>query len=196
MDYITVVSGLPRSGTSMMMRMLQAGGMPIVTDHVRKADIDNPKGYFELEKVKQIREDSSWVADTVGKAFKMVSQLLYDLPPFWNYRIILMKRNMGEVLRSQAKMLERLGRKRGSLSDLEMAELFTKHLDALEEWLEQQPHMKTLIVHYRQVIHDPLGKAREVNRFLDEQLDAPAMAAEVDPSLYRQRVKVSGDSNP
>src|SRR5216684_2403419 len=108
---IIVVSGLPRSGTSLMMQMLAAGGIEIVTDAVRTADCDNPRGYLEFERVKKIKHDRSWLPEARDKAFKMVSQLLYDLPPSEHYRIVFMERDMDETLRSQEKMLERLGRK-------------------------------------------------------------------------------------
>src|SRR6516165_1289807 len=106
---IVIVSGLPRSGTSLMMQMLDHGGVPVVTDHIRSADTDNPKGYYEFEQVKTIKRDTSWLPATRGKAFKMVSQLLYDLPPGETYRIIFMERDLDEVLLSQEKMLTRLG---------------------------------------------------------------------------------------
>src|SRR5580692_4579151 len=95
---IIIVSGLPRSGTSVMMQMLDHGGVEVVTDHVRTADTDNPKGYYELEKVKKVKADATWLPATRGKAFKMVSQLLYDLPPGEKYCILFMERNLEEVL--------------------------------------------------------------------------------------------------
>src|ERR1700730_12243612 len=108
---IIVVSGLPRSGTSLMMQMLENGGVAVVTDNIRTADTDNPRGYYEFEKVKKLKQDASWLPETRGKAFKMVSQLLYDLPASESYRILFMKRDFEEMLLSQEKMLERLGRK-------------------------------------------------------------------------------------
>src|SRR5437660_12828449 len=108
---IIIVSGLPRSGTSLMMQMLENGGVPVVTDHIRTADTDNPRGYYEFEQVKKIKQDASWLPATRGKAVKMVSQLLYDLPTSERYKIIFMERDLDEVLASQEKMLERLGRK-------------------------------------------------------------------------------------
>jgi hypothetical protein len=108
---IIVVSGLPRSGTSVMMQMLDNGGIPVVTDNIRTADTDNPRGYYEYEQVKKIREDAAWVPATRGKAFKMVSQLLYDLPAQEQYHVIFMERDLDEMLASQEKMLQRLGRK-------------------------------------------------------------------------------------
>ena len=103
---IVVASGLPRSGTSLLMQMLDAGGLEVVSDHVRAADIDNPRGYYELERVKQIQKDDSWLPAMRGKAFKMVSQLLYHLPPTEGYRVIFMRRNLEEVIASQEKMLQ------------------------------------------------------------------------------------------
>ena len=102
-DFITVVSGLPRSGTSMMMQMLAAGGISPMTDEVRAADSDNPRGYYELEKVKHLRQDHTWLKDAVGKAVKIVHLLLMELPADRDYRVILMQRDLEEVLRSQAR---------------------------------------------------------------------------------------------
>src|SRR2546430_7498795 len=107
---IIIVSGLPRSGTSLMMQMLENGGVPVVTDHIRSADTDNPRGYYEFEQVKKIKTDTSWLPGTRGKAFKMVSQLLYDLPPSEKYMILFMERDWDEMLLSQEKMLQRLGK--------------------------------------------------------------------------------------
>src|SRR5262249_24135332 len=107
---VIIVSGLPRSGTSLMMQMLDNGGVPVVTDNIRTADTDNPRGYYEFERVKKIKQEAAWLPETRGKAVKMVPQLLYDLPPTERYRIIFMERDLDEVLTSQEKMLERLGR--------------------------------------------------------------------------------------
>src|SRR5438270_5105425 len=107
---IIIVSGLPRSGTSLMMQMLDQGGVEVLTDNIRTADTDNPRGYYEFEKVKKIKQDASWLPQTRGKAFKMVSQLLYDLPASEQYLIIFMERDLDEMLLSQEKMLERLNR--------------------------------------------------------------------------------------
>jgi hypothetical protein len=183
---ITIVSGLPRSGTSMMMSMLAAGGMDIVTDHIRQADADNPQGYFELERVKKIKEDASFLDETHGKAFKMVSMLLRDLPPNKHYNIIFMRRDMAEVLASQNIMLERRG-KDPSTDDQEMAQRFAIHLDDITAWLNAQPHIDVLYVHYSDVLHRPLASAEQVKRFLRNRLDPHKMAAVVDQALYRNR---------
>jgi len=182
---ITIVSGLPRSGTSLMMQMIDQGGIEAVTDNIRTPDRDNPRGYYEFEIVKKIKEDASWLPETRGKVFKMVSQLLYDLPPSESYRIVFMRRDFDEMLLSQEKMLERLGRPAAPRDEIKRA--FTRHLDQLFAWLEKQPNMKTLFVHYQDVVADPLEQARKVAAFLDGRVDADKMAAAVDPSLYRNR---------
>lgn len=186
MEAITIVSGLPRSGTSMMMRMLHAGGIDVVADHLRQADEDNPKGYFEFERVKHIKDDRSWLADARGRVVKMVSMLLYDLPGDTNYRIVFMRRAMNEILASQKVMLERMG-KGGDFDIEEMAALFSKHLAEIEAWLTEQKNMQILFVNYRDVLDAPQPTANAINSFLGGSLNVPAMIEVVDASLYRQR---------
>jgi len=183
---ITIVSGLPRSGTSLMMQMLDRGGMEAVTDNIRTADEDNPKGYYEFEKVKKIKDDSSWLKSTRGKVFKMVSMLLFYLPLDENYKIIFMQRNMREVLASQKKMLERLGQDAGPDDD-KMGELLNVHLNKTYGWLEQQPNTEVLFVSYNDLIADPFKEVEEVNRFLGVNLNDKEMATVIDKSLYRNR---------
>lgn len=185
---VTIVSGLPRSGTSMMMRMLEAGGLEIVTDGVRKADEDNPRGYYEYERVKKIKEDDSWLEECKGRAVKMVSMLLYHLPDRYKYRIIFMQRNMQEMLASQNRMLERLGKKGGDLSDEEMAEKYEKHLQEIRRWLDNQTNIQVLYVDYHRVIKDPVGQSDTINHFLGGRLNRARMIEVVEPTLYRQRV--------
>jgi hypothetical protein len=182
---IIVVSGLPRSGTSLMMQMLDNGGVEVVTDGARTADIDNPKGYYELEKVKTIKRDASWLADARGKAFKMVSQLLYDLPGGERYRIIFMERDFDEMLASQEKMLQRLGRPAAPRQQIERS--FTQHLSRLHDWLAGQEHMQVLRVSYNALLAQPRQHAEHVGEFLGGRADVEKMAGTVDPSLYRNR---------
>lgn len=182
---ITIVSGLPRSGTSLMMQMLAKGGVDVVTDNLRVSDVDNPRGYYEFELVKKIKEDASWLPETRGKGFKMVSQLLYDLPPGESYRIVFMRREFDEMLASQEKMLERLGKPAAPREEIRRA--FTQHLDRLFAWLKEQPNMHVLFVHYRDLVADPRNQADRINEFFGGRLDVDAMAAAVDPSLYRNR---------
>lgn len=187
---ITIVSGLPRSGTSMMMRMLEAGGMELVVDNIRKADEDNPYGYFEFEKVKKIKKDSSWLDYTQGKAFKIVSMLLYNLPSDKNYKIIFMKRNMKEIIASQRIMLERHKRNRDDGNDEQMASLSEKHVHQIEIWLGKQNNIDTLYVNYNNVIERPRENAEAVNHFLESILDVDSMIKTVDKSLYRNRLNI------
>ena len=182
---IIVVSGLPRSGTSLMMQMLASGGVEIVTDNLRAADADNPRGYFEFEKVKKIKQDTSWLPETRGKALKMISQLLYDLPATERYRVIFMERDLDETLRSQEKMLERLGRK-GAEQDKIRAS-YAVHLERLMEWLGRQAHLSLLKVSYNDLLEQPLQQAERVSAFLGRNVHAQDMAKAVDPALYRNR---------
>ena len=125
-DYVIIVSGLPRSGTSMMMKAIHSGGIEPIIDHIRKADEDNPKGYYEFEPVKKTKEDTSWLADAPGSVVKMVYRLLYDLPGNYDYRVVFMQRDLKEVLASQKKMLDRSGKgRRGAIPDEQMAALFS-----------------------------------------------------------------------
>ncbi|HEV2969318.1 MAG TPA: sulfotransferase [Pirellulales bacterium] len=182
---IMIVSGLPRSGTSLMMQMLSAGGIEIVTDAIRAADTDNPRGYLEFEQVKKIKQDSSWLSDTRNKAFKMVSQLLRDLPPGERYRVLFMERDLDEVLASQEKMLERLGRPAAPRERMKAA--FQTHLEELDRWLAGQPHIAVLRVSYNELLEDPVAQAERVCHFFERIMDLDAMVAAVDPSLYRNR---------
>jgi hypothetical protein len=171
----------------MMMRMLEAGGMAVVTDNIREADVDNPNGYYEYEQVKRIKEDTSWIPATRGKVFKMVSLLLYHLPPDETYRIVLLRRNTEEILASERRMLERLGKDPDHASDARMAEIFAKHLAHVSQWLESQSHMKTIQVSYNDVLSDSGPTVRKLAEFFDGQLDQEKMAEVVDTRLYRQR---------
>ncbi len=185
-DVITIVSGLPRSGTSMMMKMLEAGGMPVLVDNVREADEDNPRGYYEFEQVKQVQADASWLDNAAGKAVKMVSLLLYSLPSDRKYKVLFMRRNMTEILVSQRAMLERTGQGK-DFNDAEMAALFSRHLREIEAWLGGQKNFEVLTVPYNSVIADPRQYARHINLFLYGRLDEEKMAQTVDASLYRNR---------
>jgi len=189
---IIIVSGLPRSGTSLMMQMLASGGLRPVTDNVRTADTDNPRGYYELEKVKKIKDDASWLPETRGKVFKMVSQLLFDLPPTERYRIVFMERDLDEMLDSQEAMLQRRARAAGPREEIKRA--FEKHLERLREWLVEQPNMVVLYVKYSDLIKGPDDQSLRVSEFLSGKTDPKAMAAAVDPSLYRNRKP--GDGQP
>ena len=188
-ETITIVSGLPRSGTSMMMKMIQAGGIEPMTDNIRQADEDNPKGYFELEKVKELdkTEDKAWLADAQGKVVKIISQLLKDLPPNFTYNVVFMRRKMKEILASQKQMLVRRGEPTDSISDEELANLFNMHVSQVESWLEEQSNFDVIYVPYNDAIEKPAKYADDLNNFLGRDLDVGAMTAVVDKSLHRQR---------
>ncbi len=185
--FVTVVSGLPRSGTSMMMRMLEAGGLPAITDGVRQADLDNPRGYYEFEPALRTKEDASWLDGAEGRVVKMVYQLVYHLPANRHYRILLMNRSLDEVLKSQRSMLGRLGRDDGGIPDAKMAQLFESELSKFRAFVAEQPHLRMIAVDYNQMVADPQPQATEVNQFLGGNLDVSAMIAVVEPSLYRNR---------
>jgi hypothetical protein len=170
----------------MMMRMLQSGGMEVVTDNIRKADEDNPEGYYEFEKVKEIKEDASWLDGVEGKVVKMASTLLYDLPSDRKYGLIFMKRNLEEILLSQRKMLERKGAE-DNIDDEEMRRLFSKHLEEIERWLSEQKNMEIFYMDYNDMLRNPKENVSILNRFLDNRLDVGRMIKVVDDSLYRNR---------
>ncbi|MEM9444063.1 MAG: sulfotransferase [Verrucomicrobiota bacterium] len=189
---ITIVSGLPRSGTSLMMKMLEAGGLEVVIDGIREANEDNPNGYYEYEIAKKVKEDQSWLPDTQGKVFKMVSMLLKDLPldKGYQYKVVFMRRKMPEILASQTKMLERDGKnKADGPTDEQMTALFTKHLKEMEEWIARQECIHVLYVWYHDVVENPGEQTARIQDFLDAaKLDGDRMNQVADRSLYRNRV--------
>ena len=185
---VTVVSGLPRSGTSLMMKMLEAGGMAVVQDGIREADTDNPKGYYEFERVKQMdKGDTAWMVEAQGKVVKIISALLKHMPPEYQYDVIFMRRHMDEILASQRKMLVHRGEDANKMDDAKMADLFEKHLQQVFGWMDQQPNIRYLEVDYTDLLADPVKIGAHVNLFLGEHLDEQKMIEMVDPKLYRNR---------
>jgi len=186
MEPVYVVSGLPRSGTSMMMRMLVAGGMAALTDERRAADSDNPRGYFELEAVKGTARDASWTRDASGKLVKVISYLLPHLPPTYTYRVVFLRRTLDQVVRSQRAMLDRL--EAGvEQADATARTALAEHLVELDTWLESAGHVKLLGVSYEKVLADPAAQSARIAAFLERELDVDAMARAVEPALQRQR---------
>jgi hypothetical protein len=185
--FLTIVSGLPRSGTSLMMRMLDAGGISALTDALRAPDPDNPNGYFEFEPVKRTKADPSWLNDATGRAVKMVYLLLADLPPGREYRVVFMRRDLREVIASQAAMLERQGKRGGGLAPEQLATMYAAQVDKTLAWLRAQPGFQLLEVDYNRLIADPGPAVEALDTFLGGGLDCAAMQAAVDPALYRQR---------
>jgi len=186
-DFVTLVSGLPRSGTSMMMRMLEAGGLPVLVDHVRTADEDNPEGYYEFERVKKIEQDTAWLDDAHGKVVKMISALLTHLPPGHTYKVVFMRRKLDEVLASQRQMLIRRGKPTDATSDERMAQFFTRHLEKVDAWMQAQPNLEVLYVSYNELMEDPQTHCARVAGFLGLPMDPARMAAVASTRLYRQR---------
>jgi hypothetical protein len=187
-NYITVVSGLPRSGTSMMMKMLEAGGMQTLTDNIRTADENNPKGYYEFERVKKMKDgDIAWVETAQGKVVKVISALLEQLPADFRYKVVFMRRDIHEILASQKKMLKVMGQSDGKVTDEQLASIYQKHLTHIEVWLARQPNLDVIYVNYNALLKDPSIFLSQIQAFLTEELDAVKMRSVIDRNLYRQR---------
>jgi hypothetical protein len=169
------------------MQMLQAGGLPVLTDGQRAADEHNPRGYFEHEGVKHSRADVSWLNQAEGRVVKVIHLLLLHLPPERNYQVVFMLRNIEEVIASQRTMLRQQGRPGATLTDATLAQIFEAQLKQVRQWLAERPHFRVLYLDHRRVIREPLAVAGEVNEFLGGQLLVPAMVEVVNPSLHRQR---------
>jgi hypothetical protein len=180
---IIIVSGLPRSGTSLAMQILAAGGIEVLSDGERTADQDNPRGYLEFEQVKKIKQDASWLPAARGKAVKVIAQLVYHLPATEQYRTLLMQRDLDEVLASQEKMLARLGRPAVPRERVKAA--FQNEMERFGVWIGRQPNFAVLRIDYASVVADPRSWAVRIAEFLGRPLDVEAMTAAVDPALYR-----------
>jgi hypothetical protein len=189
-EEVVVVSGLPRSGTSMVMGMLAAGGLPILTDQVRQADEDNPRGYFEFEKVKELGNsiDKSWVRDARGNAVKVISHLLKELPDDNFYRIIFVRRNLEEVITSQNIMLDRQAEP-NPVDDAKAIELYRKHIVNVRFLVRRKSNLEMIELTYSDTLSDPESAAEHINQFVGGKLDQEEMAAIVDKRLYRNRKK-------
>lgn len=202
--FITVVSGLPRSGTSLMMQALAAGGLPPLTDAQRAADESNPRGYLELDAVKRLRQDRAWLPEARGKAIKVIHLLLPELIApgggdgggggELRFRVIMMRRPVREVVASQRAMLARQGRPAANVPDEQLGRLFTEQLERVERTLSGRPEFRFCTVHYPTLVRDPAGEVARVNAFLGGGLDEAAMARVVEPALYRE--KSAGDASP
>jgi hypothetical protein len=186
---ITIVSGLPRSGTSLMMQMLVAGGMSPLSDGERQADTDNPRGYLEWEQIKQLPNDPGCIAEAEGKVVKVISRLLLSLPPGHEYRIIFMQRPLPEVLKSQDEMLRRRGTYKEGTNQAVIAAAFEKHLREVDAWLAGNPSVRILRVAYHEVLRSADDVTCQLAEFLAIPLDTKKMAQQVDASLYRNRAK-------
>jgi thioredoxin len=185
-SFITIVSGLPRSGTSLMMRMLNVGGIPALCDEHRTPDADNPNGYYEFESVKSIQNYGDWIERAVGHSVKMVYNLLEHLPKDREYRVVFMRRQIDEIIQSQRAMLLRNGIKT-EIPDEEIKELFERVLRQFYSWLPSQTHLKLINVSYNELLSRPASTMAQINRHLGYSLDTEAMAQVIDHSLYRNR---------
>lgn len=187
---IIIVSGLPRSGTSMMMKMLNAGGLQLVTDEIRRADDDNPNGYFELETVKLLPEGNFiWLQNAGGKVVKVISSLLEYLPTQYSYKVIFMERDLKEILASQKKMLLN----RNEIDRVEDAEIelkFRNHLAAVKAWLVRQANVEVLYANFNSLIADPGPLCNLVSDFIKIPLDINRMLAVPSEKLYRNRAVI------
>jgi hypothetical protein len=187
-QFITIVSGLPRSGTSLMMSMLAAGGLEVVTDNLRMADDDNLNGYFEFEEVKNlIKGEYNWIATSHGRVVKVISSLLPYLPSGYHYRIIFMRRAFKEILASQRKMLINRGENPDRVGDDQMAEIFEKNGQQVERWIDSQANTSRIDISYNQLMENPRPLIAKINGFLGGGLDEKKMMEVINPSLYRQR---------
>ncbi len=184
---ITVVSGLPRSGTSLMMQMLAAGGMPVLTDGERQADADNPRGYFEWERIKLLPKEPDCIAEAEGKVVKVISQLLFALSPGHEYRIIFMQRPLTEVVASQAEMIRRRGTAGAALPPAALIAGLTAHLSQVNAWLRGKDNISIHRVDHEDVLRKPLRVSESIQQFLNCPLHVVPMSQQVDESLYRQR---------
>jgi hypothetical protein len=164
---ITVVTGLPRSGTSLAMQLLEAAGIPPFTDGRRGADDSNPRGYYEAEIVKTLPEDQSWLGQAEGQAVKVIHLLLPHLPAGHRYRVLVMERDLGAVLRSQQRMLERLGRKGAQLPEERLKAVYGGQLQAMERWLEALPPQALLRLDFEACLADPLLPAQQLLHWLE-----------------------------
>jgi hypothetical protein len=185
---ITVVSGLPRSGTSLMMQMLVAGGLPPLTDGLRSADKNNPKGYFEWEAAKALNQHPEAIADAEGKVVKIISAQLVHLPSTYEYRILFMLRPLEEVVSSQNRMLERMGKPVPAAGTDTVIAAFEKHLKDVDRWLANKSYLRILRVNHGEVLAHPYEASLRIAEFVGAHLSVENMAAQVEQSLYRERV--------
>lgn len=187
-DHIIVVSGLPRSGTSMLMQMLAAGGVPPLTDGSRVADVDNPKGYFEFERVKGLPGDTGWVDEAHGKVVKVIHRLVTQLPEGHLYKVLFVERDLDEVISSQTKMLARLGKTGAGLPAERLKAIFRQEMDRTLSAIEGRQGFEVLRVPHAGLIAAPAEQASLIDVFVGRGLDVARMAAVVDRALYRNMV--------
>ena len=183
---ITVVTGLPRSGTSLMMQLLTAAGLDPVTDVRRAPDEDNPLGYFEFEKTLTLAKDASWIPEVRGKTIKIVAQLLPLLPVGEFYNIVFMERDLDEVVASQHAMLARSNRAGLKTEDAKLKETFASQLERVRRKLAESSQVRILTVNYNRLITDAKTEVARVAQFVGEPFDGTKAMNAVRPELRRQ----------
>ncbi|MFT6337202.1 MAG: tetratricopeptide (TPR) repeat protein [Saprospiraceae bacterium] len=185
---ITIVSGLPRSGTSLMMQMLETSDLEIFTDKERTPDDNNPKGYYEHEVVKLLQTNKRWIPKANKEVVKVIAQLLKHLPMNFRYQVIFMQRNLHEVIQSQQEMLIRNGKKiKTDVLPLQLLESYNKTLKEVNDWADKQPNVNIKYVQYADVINNPFMESMKINDFLEGVLKPEKMVSAVDQNLYRMR---------
>ncbi len=189
-EEITIVSGLPRSGTSMMMEMLEKGGIEVLTDEVRKPDKDNPKGYYEYERVKGLPEDTRWLKEAKGKALKVLGELIKPLPDSYDYKVIFMERNLEEIIESQTKMLKHKGKDLEGISNKDFRKTFKEYRIILKQQVASHPSMEVIYVNYNDIMSHPELVVESISAFFDGVLDKKKMLSVVDEELYRNRAEL------
>ncbi len=185
-ETIVIVSGLPRSGTSMMMEMMEKGGLDVLTDEIREADEDNPKGYYEYERVKKLPDDTEWLEEAKGKAVKVLGELIKFLPEGYRYKVVFMERELDEVIESQEKMLKRKGTDE-ELSKAELKQILKNYRIILKDNIKSHPNMNVIYLSYNDIMSYPEPVLESVSAFLGGSLDVKKMLAVVDEELYRNR---------
>ncbi|MDG6225884.1 MAG: sulfotransferase family protein [Candidatus Thermoplasmatota archaeon] len=186
-DYITVVTGLPRSGTSLMMSMLDKGGIAPLKDDVRTADVDNPKGYYEFERVKKLPGDQGWLPEARGRAVKVLGELMKHLPSGFEYRVVFMMRDLDEIVSSQKKMMIRRGEDPDVIPDDELIRLYRTYLKNLKGLVNSSENMRVAYINYNELLSDPDQSFEEIRDLFDGDIDADSMRDAIDLSLYRNR---------
>ncbi|MBN1390907.1 MAG: sulfotransferase [Candidatus Thermoplasmatota archaeon] len=187
-DIVYIVSGLPRSGTSLMMKMLKEGGMTLLVDNIREADADNPKGYFEFERVKKLPRDASWLPVARGKVVKVLAELIKHLPDDQAYKIVFMMRDIDEIVVSQKKMMVRRGEDPEKVHDEEMRALLRSYLKNLKIFVGRKNNMDVCYISYNDLMREPDLSIEEIVEFFDGGLDPQKMREAIDEDLYRNRV--------
>ncbi|MHB2154977.1 sulfotransferase domain-containing protein [Calditrichota bacterium GD2] len=186
-DLIIVVSGLPRSGTSLMMQILQAAGVPLLVDNVRQSDVNNPRGYFEYQAVKNLKNDNQWLKYAKGKAVKIISHLLYHLPAEFQYKVIFMNRNLDEIIASQNRMLKNVG-KVSEIDDDTLKRHYAAHLFDISRWLTHQKNVQVRQINFHHLFEKPQTELAILSDFLNIAFNTEQIQQVIQPELYRTKI--------